>query len=121
VSFNWQLYLELADELIHRQQTKSLEEAYWRSSISRSYYGVFCTARDRKGWQNLKTVEVHKYVIDKYKESSILLEKQVGKMLDELRRYRNRADYDGDTKVSKDLADRALVRAKCILQNLATS
>jgi uncharacterized protein (UPF0332 family) len=121
VSFNWQLYLELADELIHRQQTKSLEEAYWRSSISRSYYGVFCTARDRKGWQNLKTVEVHKYVIDKYKGSSILLEKQVGKMLDELRRYRNRADYDGDTKVSKDLADRALVRAKWILQNLATS
>jgi len=41
MSFDWQLYLDLAVEFIEHQREKRLEEAYLRSAISRSYYGVF--------------------------------------------------------------------------------
>jgi len=46
MSFDWRTYLQLADALIKHQTATVPQEAYLRSAISRSYYGVFCIARN---------------------------------------------------------------------------
>lgn len=45
MSFDWEDYIRLSEELI--KKTGALEEANFRSSISRGYYGVFCIARNK--------------------------------------------------------------------------
>lgn len=120
MSFDWKLYITLADELLNFHRTTALEQAYLRSSISRSYYGVFCAARDRKGLQDFRGSKAHFKVITMYKNSASLLERQAGWILDELRRYRNRADYSTDTNVGRDLASRALIKAQQVLNNLSS-
>jgi len=51
MSFNWRDYVDLAQDLLNRA-----EEACQRSSISRAYYGVFCLARNRKGYKNIRAL-----------------------------------------------------------------
>ncbi len=71
MSFDWKSYIQLAEELINHQRTPSLQEAYLRSAISRSYYGVFCIARNlliHKGI-SIPKVDTHKFVRDKYWKS----------------------------------------------------
>ena len=46
MNFDWKLFVQLANELINCQRTENLKEAYLRTAISRSYYGVFCIARN---------------------------------------------------------------------------
>jgi hypothetical protein len=58
MNFNWIRYIYLATELL-----KGSDESYYRSAISRAYYGVFCIARDRKGYSNYKRSDVHSKVI----------------------------------------------------------
>jgi uncharacterized protein (UPF0332 family) len=103
--------------MLDATKNESMEEAYFRSSISRSYYGVFCLARNKKGLQIHEERNVHKRVIDEYKNSVNKSEKKVGHNLDELRRLRNRADYNED-HVNKDRADRALNLAKSVLSHI---
>ncbi len=113
MSFDWRKYIELADELL-----KQGSEAHWRSSISRAYYGVFCLARNKSGYKNVKTANVHKDVIQYYKMSSNPDYKLVGKVLDELRRNRNDADYNGERMIDSQLAERVLLKSFDILEKL---
>jgi hypothetical protein len=43
MSFDWKLYVQLAVDFY---RSEALKEAYFRSAISRAYYGVFCIARN---------------------------------------------------------------------------
>lgn len=54
MSFDWHLYVALASELLETAKTEGMEEAYFRSSISRSYYGVFCIARNKRVFKYTK-------------------------------------------------------------------
>jgi uncharacterized protein (UPF0332 family) len=45
MSFDSKLFFTLADELINDQKNPSLQEAYYRTVISRSYYSVHWAAR----------------------------------------------------------------------------
>ena len=92
MSFDWQLYLDLAVEFIEHQREKRLEEAYLRSAISRSYYGVFCTARNllRERGKQIPKKDTHKFVIDYYKSSANLKERQFGLSFDRLRNSTHR-------------------------------
>lgn len=100
MSFDWKLYVQLADELINHQRTQGLQEAYLRSAISRSYYGVFCIARNflvSRG-TTIPTANTHKFVRDKYRKSPNKAEKKIGKDLFSLWLDRKEADYeDGAT------------------------
>lgn len=118
MSFDWCKYVILADDLMGATKTEDMEEAYFRSSISRSYYGVFCLARNKKNLQKYEGKNVHRKVIDEYKNSGSKTEKKVGHNLDELRRLRNCADYKEDYRIDKNVADRAIGLAKTVLPQI---
>jgi len=117
MSFDWAEYLKLANSLIFEPKEQS-EEARLRSSISRAYYSVFCRSRVRAGFVINLGSDVHKSVIEKYKNSSVPREKLAGKRLDELRRLRNEADYDANKIIANQNAQRALGMAKDICRFL---
>jgi len=116
MSFNWHDYVLLAEELLN-----SKEESYLRSSISRSYFGAFCVARNKKGYQDYsgKSREnIHWKVIKEYRDSKTLQEQNIGRILDKLRRSRNEADYDEKKIIKRELAERMVIMAKNILMNM---
>jgi len=124
MNFDWRDYIKLAEKLRNESNKNALEEAYYRSIISRSYYGVFCILRIKAGLEfyrprpNTGDPGVHEKVIGYYKNSKIPEEKLVGKFLDDLRKERNNADYDRRKRVGKDLAERAISKAKELLETL---
>lgn len=113
MSFDWEEYVYLAEELLNRK-----EEASLRSSISRSYYGAFCLARNRKGYKNYTGTDIHWKVINEYKNSSDRNEQNIGRILDKLRKSRNDADYNEDRPINKGFAERMVYLAKGILANI---
>ncbi len=120
MSFDWRLYIKLADELINFHRTKSLAESYWRSAISRAYYGVFCLSRNfliSKGIR-IPRKNVHRFVIEKYKNSLDQVEKKIGVQLDRLRKDRVDADYDDRKGINNSYATRSYGRSTRIQQLL---
>jgi uncharacterized protein (UPF0332 family) len=113
MNFNWIRYIYLATELL-----KGSDESYYRSAISRAYYGVFCIARDRKGYSNYKRSDVHSKVITEYVKSNDEDERSVGFLLVELRNSRNQADYNSNKVIRKNEAERMVKAAKFILEIL---
>ncbi len=116
MSFHWEKYVYLAEELMNRK-----DDAYLRSSISRAYYGVWCLARNKKGYKRYKTRKgenIHWKVINEYKNSNDRNEQNIGRILDKLRRLRDNADYNEDRLINKDLAERSVISAKNILNIL---
>lgn len=96
MSFDWRLYVQLADELITYQRTARFQEAYLRTAISRSYYGVFCIARNfliGKGI-SIPKVDSHKFVREQYRASQNKQERKIGDSLTRLWRRRKDADYE---------------------------
>ena len=124
MSFDWKDYIKLAKKLYDEVNKDSMEEAYNRTVISRSYYGVFCISRIKAGLEFYRPRPrtgdpgVHEKVINYYKDSRIPEEKLVGKLLDELRKYRNDADYDKRRRTGRDLAERAILKANEVLRIL---
>ena len=122
MSFDWSEYIDLGYDLLDSTRM-DLEEAYYRASISRAYYGVFCLSRDKAGLKTYKPTSkadlgVHQKVIKQYKASADQKEKSIGLALDRLRRMRNKADYDGDQSVKIGEAERAVITAREVLQDL---
>lgn len=113
MSFDWVDFVKLAKKLIENK-----DEASFRSSISRAYYGVFCIARNRKGLKKYKKGDVHKIVIERFKNSDNYKDQYIGKVLDDLRRNRNNADYDEDKEVNFKLAKRVINKTERVLKRL---
>ena len=111
MSFNWIKYIYLADELLG-----GTDESSYRSAISRAYYGVFCIARDRKGYQIYKRADVHSKVIAEYTASNDEDERLIGWYLNDLRKARNFADYKTDGVITKNTAKIMIDSAKSILE-----
>ncbi|MFC1716719.1 hypothetical protein ACFL6S_23830 [Candidatus Poribacteria bacterium] len=61
---------------------------------------------------------VHWKVINEYKNSDDRNERDIGRILDKLRRARNDADYNEDKSVTRGIAERAVVSAKYILTSM---
>lgn len=116
MSFDWRDYLKLSDEL-----AKRTDEASWRSSISRAYFGAWCIARNKKGYKDYETKakeNIHWLVINAYKGEKYKSLRKAGWNLDELRKNRNDADYNEDRLIDKDVAERMLILAKQVLTSL---
>lgn len=111
MSFNWREYIKLAEDLIKNQTEASL-----RSSISRSYYGAFCIARNKKGYKEYKEKNIHWEVINGYKNSNKENEQKIGILLDALRKDRNKADYNEHENINVKIAQRSLEKSKKILE-----
>ncbi|CAD6493975.1 MAG: hypothetical protein CHKLHMKO_00593 [Candidatus Argoarchaeum ethanivorans] len=120
MSFYWDLYIQLADELISYQENADLREAHLRSAMSRCYYGIFCIARNHliaKG-VFIPRVNTHKFVREKYKGSAHNVEKKIGKNLGRLWKERKDADYENDTDINVSRAKSALDLSKRTLEKL---
>lgn len=101
MSFNWKLYIQLSDELINYQRTAILQEAYLRTAISRSYYGVFCIARNLLSKKiTIPKIDTHKFVRKKYKDSINITERKIGASLNRLWRKRKDADYENKANIN---------------------
>jgi uncharacterized protein (UPF0332 family) len=97
MSFDWNEYLKLAQQLEAQVRDPIRDEALLRSSLSRAYYAVYHRARDvlRHKDRKPKTCwSTHRCVIDEYKKSSDPRRKRIGVDLRQLRDDRNEADYD---------------------------
>jgi len=113
VSFGWKDYINLAEDLLDQS-----EESCFRSAVSRAYYGAFCIARNVKGFKDFTGANIHWKVINEYKNSSDKNERNIGRILDKLRRARNNADYNEDKPVTRGIAERAVISAKYILTSI---
>lgn len=114
-------YIDLSDELIKHSNTSQLKEAYLRSAISRSYYGVFCLARNflifTKGI-TIPPVDTHKFVREQYLKSSNIIEKKIGESMKALLHERKIADYDNNATMHFKRAETAVELSKRILKQL---
>ncbi|MBM3253946.1 MAG: HEPN domain-containing protein [Candidatus Omnitrophica bacterium] len=120
MGFDWKLYIQLADELITYQRTASFQEAYLRTAISRSYYGVFCIARNfltTKGI-SIPPINTHKFVREQYLSSQDKVERKIGDSLNRLWRRRKDADYEDEATIDINRAKTAYQMALRTMGNL---
>ncbi|MEK7702399.1 MAG: HEPN domain-containing protein [Nitrospirota bacterium] len=115
MTFNWMDYIDLSEKLL-----EGSKESYFRSSISRTYHGVLCIARNWKGYRYHSTPN-HDVVIKKYKNSTDTNEQEIGQILDKLRKSRVEADYNENKSIDKAIAERAVKSAKEILSIMDSS
>jgi uncharacterized protein (UPF0332 family) len=114
---DWFTYYELAKEWAEADWPDEVREAYRRSAVSRAYYAMYCTARDKLDDANRyhpsKCDSKHLYVWKKYKEDREYPEReQIGRVGDRLRRKRIQADYYGFIDHFPDVVERAMEEAE---------
>ena len=106
--FVWKQYLELARELARQSESGDAgqREAMLRSVVSRAYYAAFCHARNySRDWLNFQpnnTADDHGRLRAFLKTGK---RRGVAVKLDQLRQWRNEADYSD--LVTGDLATMA--------------
>jgi uncharacterized protein (UPF0332 family) len=94
--------LDLADELLSGNS-----EVWWRGAVSRAYYAAFHVARARlrdSGFAVPQGDQAHAYLWLRLSNSGHPDVQQAGDRLNELRRFRNWADYDLDQPFSHPTA-----------------
>jgi len=97
MAFEWQKFVELARALQQQATGTAQPEAILRTAMSRAYYGAFCFARNyAERWLKYTpagTEEDHRglrdYLWTKKRQN-------VARSLDQLRKWRNSADYNDD-------------------------
>jgi uncharacterized protein (UPF0332 family) len=123
MSFNWQGYFDLSQELLQNTGNLTIREARARSAISRAYYAAFCSSRNHLRDVDGKSVpqgaEVHKYVKTEFANSTEVSRQQISKNLDRLRIERNKADYDDVVKSLDSTTGFSLELCRKVLTNLA--
>ena len=137
-TFNWQEYYNLACEL-----AKSNNPAKKRSSISRAYYGSFISCRNFLLENNLflgrkskrvmesESPEIHKEVYKIFREyhykfnrkdndfyQKNLVGKKISSRLSDLRKSRNKADYNNEFKNLDADTQYSIIRSREILNIL---
>lgn len=120
MSFDWDQYFILAQELVGRQATSS-DEAKKRSAISRAYYAVLLQARakiSKRSGDNYPRGGTHAWTVKKYKKDPAADAKHIGSRLKRLKKRRERADYE-DMVPNLDKEVRStLTEAKHLLQRI---
>lgn len=109
---DWFAYFRLAQEWAEEEGP-----AHKRSAVSRAYYAMYCTARDKladaERFNPPEHVSKHVYVWNLYKEDCEYPErKNIGVLGDRLRRARLKADYCGFIDRLPELVEFAMDDAK---------
>lgn len=97
-----------------KELDSTLDEAKYRTSISKSYYAAFLKAREGSS-VTTRSESVHKQVIDFYKGKR---KESLSNRLDSLRIMRGNADYDMDCKITGRESGNALSLSRKILEEL---
>lgn len=109
-------YLSLADTL-----AKGTTEAEWRSACSRGYYVAFHVARQlllALGFRVPQADRAHGYLWLRLSNAGVVDVKNAGSLLNDLRRERNRADYDEYRAITQAAAQTHVQHAEEIIQAL---
>lgn len=119
MSFDWKTYLSVSEALVKYQIT-GLEEACWRSAISRAYYAVFGTASSylKSHGTTIPAIDTHKFLRNEFKNSPDNIKKKIGYHLDRLWKDRKDADYNGTISINNQRAQLSHQMAVRILQDL---
>ena len=72
-------------------------------------------AKNKKGYRAYFRSDVHRKVINDYKDSIDEGEQEIGRILDVIRKLRNYADYDESRLIEKGVAVRVVELAKYVL------
>jgi hypothetical protein len=120
MAFEWKAYAELARELEKQALEAVDKEAWYRTVISRAYYGAFCHARN---YAHAKHKFHAKGEAEDHKRLTALLIigkfMQVANRLKSLRQLRNMADHEDDPPLHWDFAAHSAIQeADKILQAL---
>jgi len=119
MSFDWKSYLQLSEGLIKCQAT-GLEEACFRSAISRSYYAIFGIASNylKSNGVIIPPVDTHKSLRNEFKNSHDHTKKKIGQNLDRLWKDRKEADYNDAVSININKAQISHQMALRILHDL---
>jgi hypothetical protein len=97
MSFNWKALVNLARDLEHQAASVDDPEAHFRSAVSRAYFGAFghaCNyAKEFLDFQSRELVEDHGRLRAHLKRKR---RKGDADRLEQLRQWRNEADYVND-------------------------
>lgn len=116
MSFDWNEYAKLAEELRERNSEASL-----RSAVSRIYYSIYHNARDYlldQGVPLSTSDSSHKIVWNEYKGMGGRSCRAVGMNGDRLWDNRKKADYENEVKDIKQLVNESFLIATHILTYL---
>lgn len=98
MSFQWEDYWQVANELSGASSTDKLYEAKIRTVISRAYYASFNIGKQyliiKHGFRPQKNADDHGDVRKKFFSINSPECNTIAANLDQMRRARNRADYD---------------------------
>lgn len=116
MAFDWLLYLELARVLADQG-----DEASNRTAISRAYYAVFCSIRNRlKRRGSLPRARRgrsrHRTVWNHLRASERTHEKSLGEWGARLQNHRQRADYEDTLTDLPRMVETALLTAEQMLE-----
>lgn len=95
MSFDWNSYLTLAEELAKKKE----DEASQRTAISRAYYCVYNLAfarAEKSAGHYPGGIGYHKWCWDKYMNTNDLACRQIGLEGDRMKSRRVRADYNSE-------------------------
>ena len=120
MSFSWESYIQLGDELVSSKQESDLQEACLRSAISRCYYGIFCIARNHLIAKDvpIPRIDTHRFVRESYQRLPRNVEKKIAKNLRRLWNERKVADYENQADIDIQRAKAALDLSKRTLEEL---
>lgn len=120
MTFDWNDYLRLAEDLYDSPQTS--EEASYRTAISRAYYSAFHlaaqTLESQRTWRRAHTALDHKDLRDFLQRFHSQPKGKAGADLGRLYVLRVRADYEDEMTNPKADAQQSLRLAKGIVSLL---
>lgn len=92
--FDWLEYFDLARNLARQDN-----EASQRSAVSRAYYAIFCSARNRLRWEGEsipRTGEAHRIVWDQFEKNAEKMRRKIAQDGKRLKHKRAKVDYDDE-------------------------
>jgi len=122
MSFDWENYIDLADDLKIKREI-SIKEAYHRCIVSRAYYGVFKLMHTfllSEGFRPTGKYKksIHEAVIRELENSGDPDRKLIASNLRSLRAKRVHADYSCSPEMKLKDAEFQIILAKEVAQNI---
>jgi uncharacterized protein (UPF0332 family) len=120
MSFDWNKYQTIADQLIKLQDKQGIEEAYYRTAASRSYFAAFHSVRKvlELAGTTIPRGKEHEFVRGQCASSSNKKYTIIGNNLSRLHNNRVKADYKSNYIFVKNDAESSCWLANSIFNSV---
>jgi uncharacterized protein (UPF0332 family) len=120
--FDWSNYLDFSKRVLNFNCDSQIEEAKYRTIVSRAYYAAFHNSslymKNVLGIPPITGPGAHQWVIDNLNNSSDLKANEAAAKLKTLKWSRRIADYDSDKKTKERHATNAIKLSEQIISGL---